>query len=72
MVGESEGSMRLVDRRGRGAMPTDAEYESMIQKFDNWKKLRAFWSKPSPNPSSTRSLFLAKGHPPLSLPGCFG
>jgi hypothetical protein len=26
-------------------MPTDAEYESMIQKFDNWKKLRAFWTR---------------------------
>ena len=26
-------------------MPTDAEYESMIQQFDNWKKLRAFWRR---------------------------
>ena len=26
-------------------MPTAAEYESMIQQFDNWNKLRAFWRK---------------------------
>ncbi len=26
-------------------MPTDAEYESMIQHLDNWKKLRDFWGK---------------------------
>jgi hypothetical protein len=36
------------------------------------KEIKNVHSKPSPNPSSTRSLFLAKGHPPLSLPGCFG
>ena len=26
-------------------MPTDAEYESMIQRYDNWHKLGAFWRK---------------------------
>jgi hypothetical protein len=26
-------------------MPTDAEYESMIQRFDSWNKLRGFWRK---------------------------
>jgi hypothetical protein len=43
--GWSEGSIRLVDRRGKKAMPTDAQYESMIQQFDNWKKLCAIWRK---------------------------
>jgi Restriction endonuclease len=45
MITWSRGSTRLVDRRGKRAMPTDAEYESMIQQFDNWKKLSAFWRK---------------------------
>ena len=45
MVSWSKGSIRLVDRRGTGVMPTDTEYESMIQHFDKWKKLRDFWGK---------------------------
>jgi hypothetical protein len=26
-------------------MPTDADYEAMIQEYDDWDKLKAFWAK---------------------------